>query len=72
MIEDLQDNMFIDKCKPLIMDLGAINIQRGRDYGLPAYVYYLQYWSGVPIKRWNDLKQFIPQNYLSKLRKFYK
>ena len=45
---------------------------RGRDYGLPAYVYYLDYLRGVQIKSWNDLKAFIPEKRLNKLKSIYK
>ena len=36
-------------------DLLAINIQRGRDHGLPGYTQYLKYYFGVTIKSFSDL-----------------
>ena len=70
--DDLQNNLFYDKIHPKISDLAAFNIMRGRDYGLPSYVYYLEFLKGVQIKSWNELKKFIPVKRVNKLKDIYK
>ena len=69
---DLQDHLFFNKCSPEINDLAAVDIQRGRDFGLPGYVYFLQYLTGAQIKSWTDLEEHIPRNYLTKLEHYYR
>jgi len=36
-------------------DLFAINLQRGRDHGLPTYVDFLKYYRNITISSFSDL-----------------
>ena len=50
-VEDLRGRLFAGR-----NDLLAINIQRGRDHGLPSYVTALKDCSAKDIKSWEDLQ----------------
>ena len=50
-VEDLRGRLFGGR-----NDLLAINIQRGRDHGLPSYVTALKDCSAKDIKSWEDLQ----------------
>ncbi|XP_037034218.1 peroxidase-like [Bradysia coprophila] len=54
------------------LDLGALDIHRQRDHGIPGYIYYLKYCHNVAVQRWDDLKQFIDPGNIAKLKKYYK
>lgn len=53
--EELSNRLFQSKGAPFGMDLPAINIQRGRDHGLPAYTSWRLPCGLKEIKNWNDL-----------------
>ena len=44
-----------DNITPIYKDLLAINIQRGRDHGLPGYTQYLKYYFNFSINSFKDL-----------------
>ena len=71
-VADVHDYLLFTPKEPSIKDLPAFTINRGRDHGVPAYVYYVQYCSGVVIKSWTDLNQFIPEDYVKRLATVYK
>jgi peroxidase len=58
--------------QPSVIDLSAININRGREHGVAGYIYYLEYCTGAQIKGWSDLKQFIPESRIQRLRQVYR
>ena len=70
--DEVRDFLFFNKCKPRISDLAAINIVRGRDHGVPAYCYYLEYCSKIKIQNWTDMNKFISTYLVNKLKKIYK
>ncbi|XP_054158735.1 peroxidase-like [Oppia nitens] len=71
-VTDVKDFLFFNPRQPSVVDLPAININRGRDHGVPAYVYYLEYCTGVRVHKWSDLNKFIPAENVQKLRSLYK
>nr|XP_027204017.1 peroxidase-like [Dermatophagoides pteronyssinus] len=63
--------MMKNKTQPHGFDLVAVNIQRGRDHGLPGYVHYLKACFNYDAKSWNDLEKFIPRKTLEKFKRLY-
>ncbi|CAG2168134.1 unnamed protein product [Oppiella nova] len=57
--------------QPSVIDLSAININRGREHGVAGYIYYLEYCTGVAIKSWSDLTQFISDSRIQRLKSVY-
>ena len=54
------------------LDLATTNIMRGRDHGLPSYIYYLDYCFGHKVNSWSDLLRYIPKEQVYTLREIYK
>ncbi|CAG2115667.1 unnamed protein product, partial [Medioppia subpectinata] len=71
-VTDVKDFLFFNPRQPGVVDLPAININRGRDHGVPGYVYYLQYCTGAAIHSWSELSKFIPAENVRKLQSLYK
>lgn len=68
---DLHNYLYRVKGQPHGLDLAAINIQRGRDHGLPGYTAYLDFCFGYKVKSWGDLNHFIPYETLNIFKKYY-
>lgn len=64
------DHLFSDEVRnrlfqgnsPFGMDLIALNIQRGRDHGLPPYNDYRELCGKTKARRWQDLVDIIEPN----------
>lgn len=69
---DVHNYLYRAKNEQFGSDLGAFNIQRGRDHGLPAYHVYLDFCFGVKVKGWDDLAKFIPYEEMAVFRKLYR
>ncbi|CAL4242807.1 unnamed protein product, partial [Meganyctiphanes norvegica] len=54
------------------LDLAAINIQRGRDHGLPGYTRWRMYCGLPPARNFSDLQYDMDQGALKALEKVYK
>ena len=53
------------------MDLAAINIQRGRDHGLPTYVSWREPCGLSRIETWKDLEVVVGPKSLERIRNAY-
>ncbi|XP_052282531.1 peroxidasin homolog pxn-2-like [Dreissena polymorpha] len=62
--------MFIDE-NGKGSDLASINIERGREWGTPAYYLYRQLCGGVTISSWTDLAITHPADVIAKLQSVY-
>jgi len=49
-----------------------VNIQRGRDHGLPGYNKYREICTGSKAKDWADLRKSIEPRHIEKMRRIYK
>ena len=54
------------------LDLVAVNIQRGRDHGLPGYNKYREICTGKRASTWSDLRKSIEPKHIEQLRRVYK
>ena len=52
-------------------DLTAINIQRGRDHGLPGYTKYLEALLGRSVKTFGDISDLISKEQIVRLKSVY-
>lgn len=71
-VTDVKDFLFFNPRNPQIIDLPAININRGREHGVPAYVYFLEYCTGTKVASWADLIRFIPEARIKELQTVYR
>lgn len=69
--EELTNHLFQTPAFPFGMDLASINIQRGRDHGIPPYVDWRQPCALSPIRNFDDLEKAIPPSTASKFRSVY-
>ena len=52
---ELTEHLFQQDHEQFGLDLVSLNIQRGRDHGLPGYAKYLQLCSGTPVTSFTSL-----------------
>ncbi|XP_052064592.1 peroxidase-like protein [Mytilus californianus] len=73
--KEVRDHLFQDTNNPLdALDLGALNIQRGRDHGLPGYNRFRQFCGRFPAVFWtNTPGGFVDHDYktVEKLHSIY-
>ncbi|XP_043785749.1 uncharacterized protein LOC122711243 [Apis laboriosa] len=69
--EELTNHLFQTPGFPFGMDLASINIQRGRDHGIPPYVHWREPCALSPIRDFDDLDKAIPPSTASKFRSVY-
>ncbi|CAB4063516.1 PXDN [Lepeophtheirus salmonis] len=53
------------------LDLIAVNLQRGRDHGIPGYIFYLEICGSRKIKRFEDLKYNMALENINLLKRIY-
>jgi len=71
-VEDLRNHLFESSPGRGGLDLVAVNIQRGRDHGLPGYNKYREICTGRKAKDWSDLRKSIEPRHIEQLRRVYK
>merc|ERR1719474_66911 len=74
-VPDIRDHLFERSPDRGGLDLVALNVQRGRDHGLPGYVSYLRECTGntlgSSLTDWSDLHPFIPPAKVKQLSSIY-
>lgn len=71
--KDVTNHLFQIPGKRFGLDLVAINIQRGRDHGIPGYVKYRDICGLRPVRSFNDLKSiFSDPNVADVMKQLYR
>ena len=71
-VEDIRNHLFEASKDGGGFDLVAINIQRGRDHGVPGYTKYLEICGGTNVQDWEDLRGLMKPEHISRLQKAYR
>ena len=69
-VKDVTENLFDDN--EFGLDLIAINMQRGRDHGLPGYVFYREICGVGKVNDFEDLASNISPSQIQNLKRAYK
>ncbi|XP_033126798.1 peroxidasin-like [Anneissia japonica] len=67
----ITNQLFADPAEGPGSDLVAINIQRGRDHGIPGYTAVLKKCSTVEIESFDDLQPFMSDDVIGKFKDLY-
>jgi len=70
-IPDVRNHLFESRPGSGGLDLVAVNIQRGRDHGIPGYNKYREICLGQKAKTWEDLSGSLSINHINQLRRIY-
>ncbi|XP_020300662.1 peroxidase-like isoform X2 [Pseudomyrmex gracilis] len=71
LISDMTSKLYTSNSNDLGLDAISLDIERGRDHGLPGYNYYRRY-CGLPNARtFDDFLDYIPNEMVRKLRTIY-
>merc|ERR1711868_349705 len=71
-VKDLRDHLFESRPGRGGLDLVAVNIQRGRDHGLPGYNKYKEICTGERAKNFDDLRKVMDTRTIEKLKSVYR
>ncbi|EFA05698.1 chorion peroxidase isoform X1 [Tribolium castaneum] len=69
--DELTNHLFQSRGFPFGMDLAAINVQRGRDHGLPPYTSWREPCGLSPIKSWKDLEKIMNPDTVHRFESLY-
>lgn len=69
--EELTNHLFQTPGFQFGMDLAAINIQRGRDHGIPPFVKWREPCVLSPVKNWKDLERIMSVEMAEKFKRLY-
>lgn len=69
---ELTNHLFQSGSFPFGLDLAAINIQRGRDHGVPAYTQWREPCGLSPIRDWLDLEKVVGFESAQRIRQGYR
>lgn len=58
--------------KPCGLDLVSLNIQRGRDHGLPSYPDFRKYCNLPPVDTWEEMGKAVDSASLQRMKDIYK
>ena len=60
-----------DKSDKIGLDLVALNVQRGRDHGIPGYIHYRRICRSGPADTFDDLNSNIAPEVKKKVKKIF-
>jgi len=70
--KEVTNRLFIPRNLSFGMDLVALNLQRGRDHGIPGYISFRELCGQKPVENFEDLKDLIPAKIVEGLKLIYK
>lgn len=70
LISDITSRLYVNN-NDLGLDIVSLDIQRGRDHGLPGYNHYRKYCGLTEAKHFEDFLDYIPTEMVKKLRAAY-
>ncbi|XP_017781292.1 PREDICTED: thyroid peroxidase-like [Nicrophorus vespilloides] len=68
---ELTQHLFQSPGQPFGMDLAALNIQRGRDHGVPSYTSWREPCGLTPVDTWEDLEALMSFETIQRFRSLY-
>ncbi|XP_070162452.1 salivary peroxidase/catechol oxidase isoform X1 [Polyergus mexicanus] len=71
LIPDMTSKLYTSNGNNLGLDAVSLDIQRGRDHGLPGYNYYRRYCRLPAARTFDDFLDYIPTEMVKKLRTIY-
>ncbi|XP_011872587.1 PREDICTED: peroxidase-like isoform X1 [Vollenhovia emeryi] len=71
LIPDMTSKLYTSNSNDLGLDAVSLDIERGRDHGLPGYNYYRRYCGLPAAKTFDDFLDYIPTEMTRKLRTIY-
>ncbi|XP_071554291.1 salivary peroxidase/catechol oxidase isoform X4 [Temnothorax nylanderi] len=71
LIPDMTSKLYTSNGNDLGLDAISLDIERGRDHGLPGYNYYRRYCGLPAAKTFDDFLDYIPVEMMRKLRTIY-
>ncbi|XP_011161795.1 peroxidase isoform X2 [Solenopsis invicta] len=71
LIPDMTSKLYTSKGNNLGLDAISLDIERGRDHGLPGYNYYRRYCGLSTAKTFDEFLDYIPVEMVRKLRTIY-
>lgn len=69
---DVKDHLYHGQGRKAGLDLIGLNIMRGRDHGIPGYIYFLDFCFRHKVTSWVDLYDYIDVEHVAELQKHYK
>jgi len=71
-VPDVRNHLFESSPGRGGLDLVAVNIQRGRDHGLPGYNKYREICTGEKARNWSDLRKSMEPRHIEAMKRVYK
>merc|ERR1712117_83749 len=69
--EEVTNHLFQEPGKAFGLDLAALNIQRGREHGIPSYNRWRE-WCGLkPLRTWHDIHEVMGNNSIKEYSSMY-
>ncbi|KAF2896233.1 hypothetical protein ILUMI_09939 [Ignelater luminosus] len=69
--KELTNHLFQTSGFSFGMDLAAINIQRGRDHGLPSYTAWREPCGLIPLRNWTDFNRIMSSETVQRFKSLY-
>ena len=71
MVRDVTNHLYQNRGNETGLDLAALNINRGRDHGVPGYTTLVEFCGGPTITRWRDLDRLFQRGMRERMESLY-